>query len=331
MIEMFGEVMKVISMSLNGRTLELRFPIPQKTKMLKRLVRAAKGRTPVGVAICWPVPGTYTPGYMGGPKLADPIEYKCVVKRLVLSCAAGERVDALMSLKNIAVGKNPWKSSGVPMKGERLRNFNLLKSHPFRVMTWCDADVQIPHWDGYVTEFELLYERGREKAKISVQPVRASPDGPTLGDRFKATILIGDFKDMVTASVGLCAAPSVRPPSGLHGDSGAGWLGVDLDGTLAEYNGWKGAEHIGPPVPRMMARVKGWLAEGREVRIVTARVHPSKSDASICRKAIDAWLLKHVGQPLAVTYEKDHRMEELWDDRAVQVVKNTGVRVDGKE
>src|SRR5262245_48902352 len=28
-----------------------------------------------------------------------------------------------------------------------------------------------------------------------------------------------------------------------------GWIGVDLDGTLAEYHGWKGIEHIDRPVP----------------------------------------------------------------------------------
>lgn len=27
-----------------------------------------------------------------------------------------------------------------------------------------------------------------------------------------------------------------------------GWIGVDLDGTLAEYTGWKGVEHIGEPI-----------------------------------------------------------------------------------
>ena len=117
----------------------------------------------------------------------------------------------------------------------------------------------------------------------------------------------------------------------LHGDKGEGWVGVDLDGTLAEYNGWVSSEHIGPPVPRMLERVKGWLAEGRSVKIMTARVHPGKDDAERCRKAIEAWLVKHVGQMLPITHEKDHRMEELWDDRVVQVVKNTGIRADGKE
>ena len=34
----------------------------------------------------------------------------------------------------------------------------------------------------------------------------------------------------------------------------SGWIGVDLDGTLAEYHGWNGGA-IGEPVPAMLARV----------------------------------------------------------------------------
>lgn len=48
-----------------------------------------------------------------------------------------------------------------------------------------------------------------------------------------------------------------------------GWIGVDLDGTLAEYTGWHGPGHIGPPIPKMLDRVKNWLAEGVDVRIFT--------------------------------------------------------------
>lgn len=43
------------------------------------------------------------------------------------------------------------------------------------------------------------------------------------------------------------------------------WIGVDLDGTLAEYHGWVSELHIGPPIPAMLARVKRWLAEGKEI------------------------------------------------------------------
>lgn len=42
----------------------------------------------------------------------------------------------------------------------------------------------------------------------------------------------------------------------------SGWIGVDLDGTLAYYSGWKGIEHVGDPVPAMINRVRAWLANG---------------------------------------------------------------------
>ena len=106
----------------------------------------------------------------------------------------------------------------------------------------------------------------------------------------------------------------------------SGWIGVDLDGTLAEYGGWQGAEHIGAPIPAMLERVKRWLAEGREVRIFTARV--AHGDRQGTRELIEAWCREHIGQVLAVTNEKDYGMVELWDDRCVQVIPNTGKPVD---
>lgn len=104
------------------------------------------------------------------------------------------------------------------------------------------------------------------------------------------------------------------------------WYGVDLDGTLAEYHGWKGRDHIGPPVPEMVKRVTAWIAEGKTVKIFTARMcdHTLFTD---CLTPIQNWCLKHIGMVLDVTHEKDFAMVELWDDRCVQVVKNTGERV----
>ena len=78
-----------------------------------------------------------------------------------------------------------------------------------------------------------------------------------------------------------------REMNDFHGSNGRGWIGVDLDGTLAYYDGWKGPEAIGEPIPRMVDRVLGWVNEGREVRILTARVSPGKPDAAICRTAIE--------------------------------------------
>jgi len=115
----------------------------------------------------------------------------------------------------------------------------------------------------------------------------------------------------------------------------SGWIGVDLDGTLAHYDHWRGPEHIGEPVPAMLARVKRWLADGLEVRIFTARAYCPPGDQArleetkLVHHAICEWCRKHLGQTLPITCTKDFAMIELWDDRAVQVLPNTGIRVDG--
>ena len=103
-----------------------------------------------------------------------------------------------------------------------------------------------------------------------------------------------------------------------------GWIGVDLDGTLARHDGWKGHTHIGKPVPVMLERVKQWLSEGTEVRIVTARVASVSSGREEARTAIQKWCKKHIGVELTVTSEKDYSMIELWDDRSIPVEFNTG-------
>lgn len=101
-----------------------------------------------------------------------------------------------------------------------------------------------------------------------------------------------------------------------------GWIGVDLDGTLAVYRGWNGGE-IGEPVPAMVERVKRWLAEGQDVRIFTARVGVcgEYSDESL-RTAnedfareqetlIGDWCERHLGVRLKVTAVKDFTLLEL--------------------
>lgn len=111
----------------------------------------------------------------------------------------------------------------------------------------------------------------------------------------------------------------------------AEWIGVDLDGTLAFYEGYKGLFHIGPPVPAMVGRVKRWIAEGRRVKIFTARVgplSPANQEAGISveevRTFIMQWSSVHIGNALEVTHEKDFGMVELWDDRAIRVLVNQG-------
>lgn len=52
-----------------------------------------------------------------------------------------------------------------------------------------------------------------------------------------------------------------------------GWIGVDLDGTLSEYDGLCSAFHIGKPIKPMVNFVKRMLSDGLDVRIFTARVY----------------------------------------------------------
>jgi hypothetical protein len=97
------------------------------------------------------------------------------------------------------------------------------------------------------------------------------------------------------------------------------WIGVDLDGTLARSGRWRGYKHIGAPVPLMMARVRFWLKNGLTVKIFTARAGVPEAIPPIKR-----WLAKHGLPELEITNTKDFAMVEFWDDRAVQVVQNTG-------
>ncbi len=102
----------------------------------------------------------------------------------------------------------------------------------------------------------------------------------------------------------------------------SGWIGVDLDGTLAHYSGWKGPDQIGEPIEAMLVRVHDWINRGVEVRIFTARASVPEHI-----RPVRAWLEKHFGDKamlIGITNIKDFRMIELWDDRCVRVLPNTG-------
>jgi len=109
-----------------------------------------------------------------------------------------------------------------------------------------------------------------------------------------------------------------------------GWIAVDLDGTLAEYHGWVDGQGIGKPIPLMVDRVLTWLKEGKDVRIFTARASGADEfgdGGEEIIKEVEDWCLKHLGKVLPVTCKKDSGMVELWDDRCVQVIPNTGVSI----
>lgn len=106
-----------------------------------------------------------------------------------------------------------------------------------------------------------------------------------------------------------------------HGE----WIGVDFDGTLAHYES-KQFPALGNPVLAMVSRVKAWHAQGIEVRIVTARVGLRRPDNERIEQTllIQEWCQKHLGFKPRVVCDKDFDMAVLFDDRCIQVEKNTG-------
>ena len=145
-----------------------------------------------------------------------------------------------------------------------------------------------------------------------------------------------------------------------HGETGKGWYGFDLDGTLAKYDGWKGIDHIGEPVKPMVNLVRKMHDEGKVVKILTARVapradveirpNPYLADSAVydavgrdneeryrdlyraqkwrAREFVSDWCLKNLGFLPEITHEKDHLMLELYDDRVKHVVTNNGILVE---
>ena len=153
--------------------------------------------------------------------------------------------------------------------------------------------------------------------------------------------------------------------SDTHGVSGEGWIGFDLDGTLAKYDGWHGLDHIGEPIEAIVRLAKKFHAEGKRIKILTARVSPrlcGETHADGCKcghceeeasrppvmqeqylveldgrgfsvkrtasSYIREWCDKYLGFVPEIVHQKDHLMLELYDDRVKQVVPNKGILVE---
>lgn len=123
-----------------------------------------------------------------------------------------------------------------------------------------------------------------------------------------------------------------------------GWYGFDLDGTIAKYDKWIAPDVIGEPVMPMIEFMKDFIRRGELVKIYTARVWPMElslnfsemdaekfnviinrlKDAHRAKRAIEYWSLQNLGTIVPITHNKDFAMLTLYDDRVVQVEKNTG-------
>jgi hypothetical protein len=97
-------------------------------------------------------------------------------------------------------------------------------------------------------------------------------------------------------------------------------IAVDLDGTLAGFDTWRGFSHIGDPIASVVEAIRKEKAAGSRIILHTCRV--TTLDNKIHIESVDVirtWLKKHdvpvdeiwmsVGKPAA---------SEYWDDRAVK-------------
>lgn len=102
-------------------------------------------------------------------------------------------------------------------------------------------------------------------------------------------------------------------------------IALDLDGTLAEYNGWVNIDNIGPPIPKMWDLFIKWTSDPNvSVSIFTARAGTSGAD-----EAIRNWLIRHgldntTSEDIDITNVKHKCFTEYWDDRAIAVQRNSG-------
>jgi hypothetical protein len=118
----------------------------------------------------------------------------------------------------------------------------------------------------------------------------------------------------VPASPGESSAPGASTP-----DLPVIWTGVDLDGTLAYYDGASSIETVGQPIPVMLDLVKKMINNGIRVKIFTARAQ-DPDQLPIVRN----WLKANGLPELEITNIKDYYMQRLYDDRCIQVERNTG-------
>lgn len=111
----------------------------------------------------------------------------------------------------------------------------------------------------------------------------------------------------------------ITPKQYISLDLSGGWIGVELDGTLAMCTPPQSMDMIGEPVAKMRMRVQQWLMVGIDVRLFTARAADEQQIP-----LIEAWLKEHRLAGMKITNQKDFSMAQFWDDRAIHVVSNRG-------
>lgn len=100
------------------------------------------------------------------------------------------------------------------------------------------------------------------------------------------------------------------------------WIGVELDGTLAEEVevNENYALTIGKPYPRMIEFVKSIIEAGTKVKIFTARVSDMEPRHAAAEKAIRKWTKAQFGVPLESTATRDYLCVTIISTKVKQII-----------
>lgn len=97
-------------------------------------------------------------------------------------------------------------------------------------------------------------------------------------------------------------------------------IGVDFDGTLVEYDGYKGDFEFGKPIQSMIDECSKAIGNGYKIVVFSARCDCDEVNNAIIEHLSKAGLDVH-----GATNIKLKIFKEFWDDRAMRVRKNKGV------
>lgn len=91
-------------------------------------------------------------------------------------------------------------------------------------------------------------------------------------------------------------------------------IGIDLDGTIAQYGEWKGEEVIGDPIDGAREFLEALKNKGHTLIIFTAR-----ASTPVGRQAVIRWARQHKLWHLFddVTNKKEYKFWRFVDDRAI--------------
>lgn len=106
------------------------------------------------------------------------------------------------------------------------------------------------------------------------------------------------------------------------------WFGFDLDGTLAvDTPNRLNDTIIGKPIIPIVNIAKKLIAEGKEVRLFTARAYKgnrTNAEHEEVLYALKKWCVEYIGKEIPITCCKDHDIVHIYDDKAIAVRYNTG-------